>query len=279
MPITPLGYSVMQPTNVISKFHESINISIEALAQSLVAGNSNAEEILRTRLVAGITPYEKQYIYAICDELIKNESTKTSGLVLRAALQCHGIGAIADLKEVFSQFEQATKNGETQAMYWLGYFYRHAGGNDKMLQASLALLSEAANRENIPAKVQLADMYFRGHGVVQDYQQSKNLCESAGDHTARALTMLGSLYYHGLGVERPSAITALYYFEKAAILGQPYAIYNLGALFYNNDGITRNLGIAQDYFEAAALYKHPESLQCLLQMVERGECVRSTLFG
>jgi TPR repeat protein len=269
----------MQASSVISQFHESVNIRIEDLTQSLVAGDSNAEEILRTRLVAGITPYEKKYIHNICDELIQDESTKTSGLVLRAALQCHGIGVIEDLKEVFHQFELATKKGETQAMYWLGYFYRHASGSDKMLKAALALLTEAANRDNIPAKVQLADMYFRGHGVHQDYQQSKELCESAGQYTARALTMLGSLHYHGLGVERPSAITALYYFEKAAVLGQPYAIYNLGALYYNNDGITRDVEIAQKYFEAAALYKHPESLQCLVQMVERGECVHTHLLG
>ncbi len=79
--------------------------------------------------------------------------------------------------------------------------------------------------------------------------------ENGGDYN-----FLGTFYYEGLGVER-NVEKAIDCYEKAALLGLPEAVFNLGAIYENGKGVPVNFLKSVEYFEQfLGLEKEDEGL-------------------
>ena len=66
-------------------------------------------------------------------------------------------------------------------------------------------------------------------------------------------------------------IKAKEYFEKAARLGHPDAIYNIGQLYENCQGMKQDTDTAIKYYIRAAKRVNPDALFILAFLFENGE--------
>lgn len=90
---------------------------------------------------------------------------------------------------------------------------------------------------NANAEVNLGNLYMRGLGVDQSYEQARHWYEKAalqGNPIGEA--KLGLLYYYGLGVEENRRLAAEW-FQKAADQGDAHSAMVLGEMYSAGDGV------------------------------------------
>ncbi len=93
----------------------------------------------------------------------------------------------------------------------------------------------------------------------------------AGDATAQF--ELGAMYHDGQGVTKDFA-QARSWFEKSAKQDDARAQFNLGVMYYTGEGVKQNYKAAQDWFEKAAVQNNTRALFNLGVMYYRGEGVK-----
>src|SRR6266851_10457667 len=107
-------------------------------------------------------------------------------------------------------------------------------------------LREPAAAGDALAQFALANHYFHGLGVPQDYSQALLWYgKSANQGFAPAQNLLGYMYQHKFGVPRDYK-RALAYYRSAAKQGYALGEYNLGVLFENGVGVKRDYKQALD---------------------------------
>ncbi len=91
-------------------------------------------------------------------------------------------------------------------------------------------LYQAAQNGNASDQYQLADAYFRGNGIQQDYQQAGYWYQKAAEQNlVEAQYTLGMMYYQGAGTEK-DYVQAEYWFTRAADNGDVNARNHLQAV-------------------------------------------------
>ena len=154
-----------------------------------------------------------------------------------ACLYLQGNGVAPDCVEAVFWLERSAAQGYAHALACLGAFYKKDNGSISANPSKAAdLLSEAAAKGHATAQYQLADMYARGHGLVQDYTQAVALFQrSAEQGCGSAQYRLGLLYADGLGVCRDSK-QAAHWLQRAADQGCAHAVAALSRLLHQ-DGV------------------------------------------
>ena len=64
------------------------------------------------------------------------------------------------------------------------------------------------------------------------------------------MDLLGGLYYDGLGVQQDFTVAREWY-EKAAMLGGPRAMFSLGRLYEEGSGVPRDRDQARQWYQKA----------------------------
>src|SRR5216684_2312106 len=101
-------------------------------------------------------------------------------------------------------------------------------------------LREPAAAGDAQAQFSLANLYYQGLGVPQDYAQAVLWYgKSANQGFAPEQNRLGNMYEHKFGVPRDYK-RALAYYRSAAKQGYALAQYNLGGMFEDGIGVKRN---------------------------------------
>lgn len=98
----------------------------------------------------------------------------------------------------------------------------------------------------------LGELYFKGSkgsNVKQSYKEAKQYF-IASLNDARSETMLGNIYFMGLGGEH-NYEKALVYYSSAARRGNAIAMYSLGLAYLNGAGVEKNSLEAKKWFEKA----------------------------
>ena len=105
---------------------------------------------------------------------------------------------------------------------------------------SINELEQQANKGDVAAQYNLAEMYFDGDGVEQDdIKYAYWLGKAAEQGHAEAQVRLGYMYYSGDSIAQDYA-KAVYWFEKAVEQGNGAAQLNLGTMYYNGQGVTQD---------------------------------------
>ena len=105
------------------------------------------------------------------------------------------------------------------------------------------------------AQFALANHYFYGVGVPQDYRQALVwYSKSANQGFAPAENLLGYMYQHKFGVPRDYK-RALAYYRSAAKQGYALGEYNLSGMFEDGVGVKRDYKQALDWYRKAAHQK------------------------
>ena len=126
--------------------------------------------------------------------------------------------------------------GDTRSMVGLAYIRLNSEDSRYAPDEAGQFLSRAAELGSAEAQFELAQLFEIGLGVEQDIARALQLYEmSAAQEFPDALNDLGFIYYQGgLGVTRDPK-KGLTYFERAADLRQPQAMFNFAALI--DDGV------------------------------------------
>ena len=206
-----------------------------------------------------------------------------------------GIVLQQDYKQAFYCYQYAANEGNDIALCRLGMLYLRGISVGKDIQQALTLLKSSAAKGNISAKKILGSIFFRGEGVEANqevalsyyadaaksgddeakyyagyitskkgnWQVARAYYESAAKNGyAKAENELGCIYWNALGVSRDYR-KAFNYFESAAESGLPNALYNLGIMYRDGRGVPKDIFQAIHYYEEAAKSKYGAALVAL----------------
>ena len=118
--------------------------------------------------------------------------------------------------------------------------------------AAVPVLKRLASQGNPTAEYTLAEAYYRGFGVPQDYSRAARLYEAAANQNImNAQQNIAVMYVEGKGV-RQDFSRALFWFRKAAAQGDSFAQYSIGLRYVNGQGVEQNYAEALSWFRKAA---------------------------
>lgn len=109
---------------------------------------------------------------------------------------------------------------------------------------AIQYLENAVEGNDTACIYELGYIYFKS----QDYSKAISLFKK-GDSLGepRSATMLGTLYFNGIGVSINESL-AVNYFNKASMRKNSYAIYGLGVAYYYGKGVPKDTSRARNYF-------------------------------
>lgn len=147
-----------------------------------------------------------------------------------------------------AQLARLADGGDTRSMLGLGYMRLNPEEDRFDPAQAVAYFTRAAEAGSPEAQFELAKLYEQGIGVVQDAARALALYrEAAAQDFADALNDLGFMHYQGgLGLPR-NPDKALGFFERAADLRHPQAMFNFAALIDDGLIIDRGANDAADY--------------------------------
>lgn len=139
-------------------------------------------------------------------------------------------------------------------------------------QSTLALFEQAARNGDTEAAYQLAEMLRVGVvGVTPAPELARPWYQrSAQQKHARSALMLGLLYKNGDGVARDDA-QAAQWLKVASDLGNPHAMFLLSNVYNQGRGVPRDLLKGRRLLEEAAEHEYPPAIQELAMTVQTGD--------
>ena len=145
--------------------------------------------------------------------------------------------AWSDLRENQEvQLASLANQGDTRSMVGMAYMRLNAADARYDPKTAAKFLQRAADAGSAEAQFELAQLYEKGLGVDQDLDRAFALfTASAEQGFADALNDLGFIYYQGGLNIVPNQPLGLEYFQKAADVRHPQAMFNVAALI--DDGV------------------------------------------
>lgn len=133
---------------------------------------------------------------------------------------------------------------------------------------------KAAENGDAEAQVKVADCYYEGDGVEQDYPKAVEWYTKAAEQgNAEAQSMVGKCYFEGVGVEQDYDI-AFEWTSKSAEQDNYIAQYNLGVAYANGNGVVQDYNIAFQWFTKSAKSDNPRAYNMLGLYFSNGLGVR-----
>ena len=148
--------------------------------------------------------------------------------------------------------------------------FTYQPGVEHVSQEYISWLRGRADEGILEARLELADRYFRGHGVVMDDYRSLELyrlCAEQG--SAEAEYRIGWAYDNGFGVPE-NLDEAVSWYQKAADHGEARAQYRLGGFYLMGHGVTKSNYRAFLMFEKAAEQGSRAAMSSLAECYEFG---------
>lgn len=138
-----------------------------------------------------------------------------------------------DHAAAFKYFESAAKAGDQEAMAQIGHMYASGTAVPQNALTALKWFRRATEGEEPSSSglLGLGYMYLTGYGVPRDYRRARQLLQAASERlNTDAKYHLGVMHLHGWGMQRPDPERAFNLFSQAAMVGHPFATYNLAML-------------------------------------------------
>jgi len=110
--------------------------------------------------------------------------------------------------ESIKYYNQCAEKGNTTCQFWLGFFFYI----EKKYYDAFKWYSIAAHNGDISSQNYLAGMYFRGHGVVKNVQESASLFKKSADRgDLDAEYIVGLMYFRGDGFQKDHQEASKYF--------------------------------------------------------------------
>ncbi len=164
-----------------------------------------------------------------------------------ASCYARGDGVARDSKKAIQMWERLAAKNSMNAIAALGDAYARGKGIKQNSDKGIVLLQQAAQLGSGAALNSLGIIYRDGAGVTADPARARELFEEGAKYgSPEAITNLG---YYALRENHTSE--AFRHFGRAAQLGDPSAMGQLGRMYYQGDGVTRNVETGLHWLELA----------------------------
>lgn len=129
----------------------------------------------------------------------------------------------------------------------------------------------AAQKGNKFGLFNLALIYEEGKNIPVDYPKAQLLYKKAAElNHPQAMTKLADLYFNGLIEGKRNEEEAIFWYKKAASLGDSSALYQLGLLAETGVAMKLDFTQAINYYQAAARLGHEKAKLALARMYQFG---------
>lgn len=161
--------------------------------------------------------------------------------------------------------------GDAEVEFKMAERYYYGNGVTQDYAEAAKWLRKAAEKGDAAAQFNLGWMYYRGEGVEKDYAEAAKWFRGAAEKGgAAAQHNLGLKYYQGEGVEKDYGEAAKWY-RKAAEQGYSSAQYSLGGMYYKGEGVAKDYAEAAKWFRKAAEQGDADAQYSLGVMYYEGE--------
>lgn len=170
-----------------------------------------------------------------------------------AVMVWRGAGGERDPARALALFQEAADMETPPSLHALGVLRLHGIGVESDPEEAIRLFEVASGLGHTVSTYNLAIAHLQGIGGVNDPEAGVVLLEAAAEADLdRAQYDLAGLLYEGRLVPQDHA-AARTWFERAAAMGDPFALYNLGLMQLSGEGgpVDRDGGVA-DIADAAA---------------------------
>ena len=166
--------------------------------------------------------------------------------------------------EAIRWYKKAAEEGFAEDMNTLGNIYYHGKVVPQNYAEALKWYLMAAEEGDDAAMHSAADILAYGYGgvPVDDARAFALYMEAANLGNIHSMNNVGAMYFNGRGVTRNYG-EAVNWFRKAAEAGNPQAMYNLGAMYEAGKGVSKSASTARSWYERAAAAGHEGARQKL----------------
>lgn len=231
-----------------------------------------ADKSLYDAIAAGITPEQRQAAEQALFQYYNTRPEKDRDTHFRLAwLYYTGYGTAVSLRKAI---EHWAHSGLAQALYNIAKVYEAETENPFRQGLVYIYCLAAAQKGYRQAQYDIGCWYYSADAFV-NFERRWDLAldffkRAADQNHPAALYSLGIMYRDGEGV--PTNLDDAYsYFKRAADLGIPSAQYEIGHWFYNGNRIfPRDFTQARQYFKLAAAQNHPLACYALSRYYTKG---------
>lgn len=244
--INKKGEMVIKPA-YISSSRFSDGVAVVSIGKDAFDANKTTGAIDKTGKL--VVPMQKRSLgdfkngKAIAEEnyisyyIYKNGKTSLACDAQTLASARYAFAALArnDVASALKMFKEL--NGKNCAMsdYWLGYMLLQLQPPNRDSVQGAQLLEQAAKKGYPEAMYSVGFMYLNGLGGKKDEALAKEwLVKASKSGVAVAYTLLGTIE------EKANPSQAANYYQQAADMGEPVAMYNLALMYRDGRGVTKN---------------------------------------
>ncbi len=186
----------------------------------------------------------------------------------------YGLGIEADYDVAFMWYKKSAEQGNANGQYRLGRFYDIDEENEQIRRLAVKWYTKAAEQGLAEAQYELGIIYTNGIlGVEKNPKTaSKWFLKSANQGNATAQFTLANMYEYGdVGVKQNYQKAMQLYLQVAKQKNahqnlDATAQHNIGAMYYNGDGVEQNILLAYAWFNTALMNDNKETLEILQQL-------------
>jgi len=239
-------------------------------------------------LLAGAAPvWAQQSAVQKCLSLPRGGATPEAEYC-QGILAANGIGRAQDQAVAFKHYLKAAEMGLAEAQAVVGAAYQRGWQVQPDSREAAQWYGKAAAQGHAGAELNLGQMYAKGDGVPKDMAKARQLIEAAAAQgLAPARQALAELDQGGArplpgsdlwnqGVARYRAgdhAGAAKIILQAAQAGYPLALYEMGYLYEEGDGVAENVAEAARWYKLGAAQGEPSAEAALGQLYEDGNTV------
>lgn len=225
------------------------------------------------------------------DDLIFKQynKNKASDQIAIAERYLNGNGFNKDEKKAFEWFQKAANQNDGVGLFNVANCYEKGLGVDRDIEKAAVYYEKSANAGNVKAMSIISKMYSNGEGVTKNDSKALYWQEHLafkGDKDAKLLMITNKSAEH----EKVKMTTqeanqlgeisllakdydwAVYCFERAIELGgNEQAEFNLGKMYFNGEGVTKNYAMAESYLSKLANAGNSTAQEYMGYIYEKGD--------
>lgn len=148
--------------------------------------------------------------------------------------------------------QKAVNQGYTPAQSWLAEAYYSGKGVPQDYGRAMALFLKAAEQGDASSQFQIGGMYYFGKGVPKNYVEAAKWNLMAAEQGVDAAQfVLGAMYEKGEGVPKDE-LEAIRWYTKSAEQGHSGGQFHLGRIYKDGQGVLQDFVEAYKWFSLAA---------------------------
>ena len=164
-----------------------------------------------------------------------------------------GRGRPKDCAKAYTYFKKAADLNDLHAIYDMGLLYQQGCGVAQDYAEAVRWFQKASDLGHLTAREVLAAAYAEGKGVAKDERRAIELYQSLGENgSSGALHRLAQIHKNGVGVEK-NPVQAFQHELQAARQGSIQALVWLGGYYRDGMGTAPDIQASLDCFKKAAL--------------------------